>query len=490
MIHKEEIDNKSAELGVHVSNVQRDYVFGWLLSGLFQRGNPLRELLILKGGNAFRKVYFENARFSNDLDFSTEVELSEDVLRDGVAQACIYAKAGSGVEFLVDQNRIGARNLAEEESTLYEARVYFKSFYGEEDLTLKVKLDVKEFDRIFLPVQTRKLIHAYSDHDRCQANVRCLKLEELLASKLKALLQRQHSPDLYDFVYSIFFQKVLDVARREIITTFLKKTIYEPTPQVARNLLLELPFQVLRGLWNEYLVCPKVSVVSFDDAESSFRTSIAELFGLIAPQPRPAFATVGVGGAGRLSFYGSGYRETIMEAGRLRRLLKLVYDGFERLVEPYALAFKRRKDGVAREYFYAWDLSGGRSGQTGIKSFISDNVQSVQLTEQSFEPRFPIELAGGGGYFSATSFSNDPGTLSSFGKAPPRSRAGASGFSRSASSLFGRSRGKTASPFGITYTVQCPYCNKRFKRDRLDTKLNEHKDQYGNRCDGSVGFIV
>ncbi|MHB1141657.1 MAG: nucleotidyl transferase AbiEii/AbiGii toxin family protein [Sulfuricaulis sp.] len=490
MINKDEIEQKSEQLGVHVSNVQRDYVFGWLLAGLFQQDNPLRDLLILKGGNAFRKAYFENARFSNDLDFSTEVELSEEILRDGVSQACVFAKASSGVEFLIDQSRIGTRSLAQEESTLYEARVYFKSFYGEEDITLKVKLDIKEFDRIFLPVQTRKLIHAYSDHSKCQGELRCLKLEELLASKLKALLQRRHSPDLYDFVYSIFFQKALDVTRREIITTFLKKTIYEPTPQVARNLLLELPFQALRGLWNEYLVCPKVSAVTFEDAEVIFRSSIAELFGLIAPKPQPAFATTGVGGDARVSFYGSSYRDTIMEAGRLKRLLKLVYDGYERLVEPYALAFKRRKDGIAQEYFYAWDLSGGQSGQIGIKSFISDNVQSVQLTEQTFQPRFPIELAGGSGYFSATSFSSRTDSSSAFGASRPRSQSRSSGFGRTSSSLFGGSRKKTGSPFGITYTVQCPYCNKRFKRDRLDTKLNEHKDRYGNRCYGRTGFIV
>jgi hypothetical protein len=179
-----------------------------------------------------------------------------------------------------------------------------------------------------------------------------------------------------------------------------------------------------------------------------------------------------------------------MEAGRLRRLLKLVYDGHERLVEPYALAFKRRQDGVAREYFYAWDLSGGRSMQTGIKSFVSDNVQSVHLTEQTFEPRFPIELAGGGGYFSTSSFSTDSGTHSSFGNAAPRSRTSTSGFGRSSTSHFGRSRTKTTNAFGITYTVQCPYCNKRFKRDKLDTKLNEHRDQYGNRCFGRLGSIV
>jgi hypothetical protein len=36
MIDKAEIDTKADELGVHTSNVQRDYVFGWLLAGVYQ----------------------------------------------------------------------------------------------------------------------------------------------------------------------------------------------------------------------------------------------------------------------------------------------------------------------------------------------------------------------------------------------------------------------------------------------------------------------
>ncbi|MFZ0321590.1 MAG: nucleotidyl transferase AbiEii/AbiGii toxin family protein [Candidatus Sulfotelmatobacter sp.] len=74
--------------------------------------------------------------------------------------------------------------------------LYIKSFYGEEDARIRVDLDVKEYDRIFLPMQTRRLIHSYSDAQLCQGDIRCLKLEEMLASKLKALLQRQHLPDL------------------------------------------------------------------------------------------------------------------------------------------------------------------------------------------------------------------------------------------------------------------------------------------------------
>lgn len=462
MIEKPEIDAKAEELGVHAANVQRDYIFGWLLSTVYRADNPLRPLLVLKGGNCFRKAYFEHARFSNDLDFSTQTELDVELLLQGLTQACAVAKENSGVEFLIDDSRVSEKRLADKESRIYEARVYFKSFYGEEDVRIRVDLDVKEYDRIFLPIQTRRLIHSYSDASSCQGDIPCLKLEELLASKLKALLQRRHSPDLYDFVHAVFFQKTLNISRREVVSTFLKQTIYEPEPMIARNLLLELPFQVIRQFWNEYLVCPKLSLFSFDDAEGWFKTAVGEIFSLVEPR----FAYAGRAGRSALNYFPSAFRAEIMEAGRLRRLLRFVYDGLERMVEPYALAFKRRRDGIGREYFYAWDQTGGRSGEVGIKSYTADKVQSVAMTEETFEPRFPIELAKSGQYFGKPYFSGS-----------------ATGFATS-------SRKPKASGFSLEYTVECPYCQKRFKRSRYDTKLNEHKDRFGNRCYGRAGYMV
>lgn len=402
MIDKPEIDAKADDLGVHRSNVQRDYAFGWLLSAFYQPDNPLQQLLILKGGNCFRKAYFEHARYSNDLDFSTQSEADPELLLSGIKQACTDARNRSGVEFLVDESRVAEKRMSDGDSRMFEARIYFRSFYGnDEDLRLRVNLDVKEFDSIFLPIQTRRLIHSYSDASACQANLRCFKLEELLASKLKALLQRRHSPDLYDFVHSLFFQKALAVSRREVLTTFLKQTIYEPSPASAKGLLLQLPFELIRGFWNQYLVCPKLSLFTFDEAETWFKSTVNEIFALA--EPRPEFAARGWGAAP--VFYSANLRDPIMEGGRLQRVLRLVYDGYERLVEPYSLTFKRRQDGVGREYFYAWDRSGGSSGQVGIKSFLAEKVQSVSLTEETFEPRYPVELSkGDAGYFGRPYF--------------------------------------------------------------------------------------
>jgi hypothetical protein len=151
-----------------------------------------------------------------------------------------------------------------------------------------------------------------------------------------------------------------------------------------------------------------------------------------------------------------------MEAGRLQRTMRIVYDGYTRLVEPYAIAFKRRQDGVGQEYFYAWDRSGGRSGSVGIKSFFPDKVRLAEITDEEFEPRFPIEMAKSGvGYFSGTSFSTG--------------RSGGRGRSAAATSA---------------HLVECPVCQKRFRRKTTNTRLNPHKDRFGNRCYGLSGHLV
>jgi predicted nucleotidyltransferase component of viral defense system len=70
VIDRDEIDATSKLLGVDTSNVQRDYLYGWLLAGLYGDNPLMRDRLVLKGGNAFRKGYFVNTRFSGDLDFA------------------------------------------------------------------------------------------------------------------------------------------------------------------------------------------------------------------------------------------------------------------------------------------------------------------------------------------------------------------------------------------------------------------------------------
>ncbi|MET0116023.1 MAG: nucleotidyl transferase AbiEii/AbiGii toxin family protein [Sedimenticola sp.] len=467
MIERNEIDAMAESLGVHPSHVQRDYVHGWILSLLYSNSS-LADRLILKGGNCLRKGYFEHSRYSRDVDFTTPVGISDEELGrelNGIADA-LDEKAG--IVFDTSRTVVGDKKRADSEKKISEAKLYFRDFYGKEsEIVLGVRLDVTQFDKIHLPIQERALIHPYSDRSACNAAIKCVKLEEILATKMRCLLQRKHIADLFDLVYAAVISPDIEIDRSQLLSTFFRITVFGANPSVAKGLFLDLPIEALGRFWSKYISCPNHSWFDFDHA----KVTLFELIdGLIPGQPEHHFDQ---------TFFPSKLRNPILEAADSQTLLRLIYGGIERLVEPYDLAFKVRRDGVAREYLYAYDTVGGTSSGPGLKTFVSENVQSIETTDIEFEPRFDIETNKSGSAESVSRFEGAGRAVSSnpFGarRARPRSR---------------RPSKPASIGFGIEYKVECPYCGKQFKRKKMDTKLNKHKDKYGNPCYGKIGFLV
>lgn len=283
-----------------------------------------------------------------------------------------------------------------------------------------------------------------------------MKLEELLASKLKCLLQRRHTADLFDLVFSIFVNRDLEVNRAEVLSTFFRKTIYERSPGVAKQLLLELPLVALRTAWSRYIIAPIQGFLDFDQALEQFQIIINDIF-----------RAYPIGGRAAFAYFPSTLRSPILQAGGDRKLLRLTYDGVARIVEPYSLVFKRRKDGHGEEYLYVYDRTGGRTSGPGIKSLINRKIQSLDVLDERFDPRYPVELAKAGEFSGRGYFARSFGSSTGIRTARIRSLR-----------------------HGWRYTVECSYCNRRFKRMRRNTALKPHKDAYGNQCYGRRGLIV
>jgi predicted nucleotidyltransferase component of viral defense system len=396
MIDDSEIEAKAEEFRLRPLEVQKDYVYGWLLYAIVQRP-VLSQQLILKGGNALRKAYLPDTRLSKDLDFSAKTTVPRDVLERELMEVRTLVTERTGVQF-TDQN-VRGKDLAIPEVEAVEARLYFRSFYGEESLNIRAQLDITEFDRIYLPIQNRALIHPYSDAASCAANIPCHKLEEILASKLTTLLHRRRAGDLFDLLFATMFRDRFGVSRREVVTTFLRKSVFERDVAAAREQLRAVPLESFRGLWTS-LTAPLAGLFDFEFVTNNFQGLIENLFSLVAPQPAPNFGGVAVGGGARLSggggvagYFPSNIRNSIVGAGRSQTMVELTYGGYQRLVEPYKLEYRvRKKDGRGLEYFWGFDTSGGSSGKTGIKQFICDEIQSVRPTTRQFSPRYPVEL--------------------------------------------------------------------------------------------------
>ena len=412
MIADQEIEQKGREFSIAAPDVEKDYVYGWLLKAIYARPQ-LASRLVLKGGQAIRKVYLPQTRYSKDLDFSATEPLDPAFMQGALRAVCDDVAAATGVKFL-DQVVIRDKNLPIEGIEAFEVRLYFKGFYGERDINLKAQLDITQFEKIYLPVQSRALVHPYSDAAACAGVIRAQKLEEILASKLTAMLHRRKPVDLFDLLYSILVAKEYPASRLEVVTTFLRKSIFGPQPNQAKEQLIAIPVAEYETDWPSLLI-PSGALMAFSFVTANFRSLIDSLFALLVPAtPAPSIARVGqiatglrsvprgIAVPGRLSGF-SGFggvnplradtRQVLISAAHHRHMVDMVYTGHRRLVEPYKLEYYVRKsDGHGSEYFWGFDTTGGKSGKIGIKQFFCDKIVSANESSMSFTPRFPVEL--------------------------------------------------------------------------------------------------
>ncbi len=204
MIPEREIREKARGFGVQVSTIERDYAQNWLLKNLSTMD------MALKGGTGIRKVYFGDYRFSDDLDFTLFEVVGKEELEALIKESVKKAKDESGINFSED---IGFQ----ENDNGFEINVYFQITQRRENIT-KIKIDItkSENEKILLPLNTKDVIHPYSDS--LNAKVKVYSLEETMAEKLRSLFQRTRPRDLYDVWYlwdKIDKSIVLDVFKKK-----------------------------------------------------------------------------------------------------------------------------------------------------------------------------------------------------------------------------------------------------------------------------------
>jgi predicted nucleotidyltransferase component of viral defense system len=69
MIKPREIQQKARLGGVRNQQFEKDYILWWILFGIAKH-EQLSKAIVFKGGTVLKKVYFEDYRFSEDLDFT------------------------------------------------------------------------------------------------------------------------------------------------------------------------------------------------------------------------------------------------------------------------------------------------------------------------------------------------------------------------------------------------------------------------------------
>lgn len=189
MIRPGEIQKIASEHQVQDTQIQKDYVIGWILKGISQNAF-LKEHLIFKGGTVLKKIWFPDYRFSEDVDFTFQ--------GDGWSRERIGAEFALVSDWIYEESRIVVALHADVGSAnQYKGYLRFQGpLGGERD----IKLDISTDELIYYNIEEKEVIDHYSDNDNTYV-IRAYSLEESLAEKLRCVLQRTISRDIYDIWY-------------------------------------------------------------------------------------------------------------------------------------------------------------------------------------------------------------------------------------------------------------------------------------------------
>lgn len=177
-----------SRLGIGWETLERDYVLSWVLAGI-ARTESLRETLIFKGGTALKKCYFGEYRFSEDLDFSGVddapvgkgmQEAMRAACQDAAGLLDAYAPAVFECERYTERE---PHPHGQEAFTIRAQLPWHRSLH------VRVKVEISVDEPVLRPALAREVIHDYGEP--LDARIRVYALEEIVAEKLRAILQHQ-----------------------------------------------------------------------------------------------------------------------------------------------------------------------------------------------------------------------------------------------------------------------------------------------------------
>lgn len=459
MISRSDIEQRVREWGLREEVVEKDYIIGWVLWGI-GRDERLGSAWAFKGGTSLKKCYIETYRFSEDLDFTVLPggPVSEAEVGPLVAGILERVSAESGIDF---SQRVPMFK-THPSGHYTEGRVYYVGPRRFPTVS-SIRIDLISSEHVARPCVRRQISHPYPDELPTPATILTYGFEEVFAEKIRAMGERGRPRDLYDII-NLYRRRGLELdpaSVREVLAEKCQtKGLEVPTIQTV---LVQERRAELQAEWENMLAHQLPMLPPLEDFLLELPNLFSWLEGATVPQvlrtvagvavdedpdwtPPPTAQTWGL----------SIPMETIRFAAANHLCVDLGYGGSRRLVEPYSLRRTRQGNLV---------LHAIRADDRQHRSYRVDRIQSASATQRSFVPQYLIE------------FSTTGAISASLARAPIARPRG------------GSARSSNEAP----YTIQCPYCNKQFRRRSVtDTILNEHKAPGGYRCAGSGhrGYLV
>jgi predicted nucleotidyltransferase component of viral defense system len=396
MIPKAQILQFAGSYELQPTTVQKDYVIGWLLRTISL--HPELSKWVFKGGTCLKKCYFETYRFSEDLDFTIpkEVKVDKGSIQTNLDEVASEIESLSGLTFpradwKIDEYENKSGNAS------FQVKIPFDGPLKLPPRSLqRVKFDLTQDEMLADEPVMRDLHHIYSDKLEPPPKIRCYSIEEILAEKTRALVERYgRARDVYDVInISRNFRSEINPNRAAELThsKFKFKKLEKPSVDYV---MTSIDIDLLKSNWDNQLAHQINDLPAVESYISDLRNAIAWWLEPTLAAPQLPVMPQAIGGTVERQKFPEvlpgdalSALDKIRRAARNRFLVIVEYKGSKRLVEPYSL----RYPATGNEILHVWEVTKSGLPSDQHKSFVTNRLTYVSTSYQTFMPKWEIEL--------------------------------------------------------------------------------------------------
>ena len=160
MIRPAEIQKKANKERVRDTQIEKDYILTWILTGVAANG-VLSKALAFKGGTVLKKFYFKDYRYSEDLDFTlVDDSISNEAIQDVFKEVFQYVREEANIPLAMEDFGI-------HETGNINFYITYVGPLGGVGANKSVKVDISRTEKLCFKLENRPMFDSYTDQEDC-----------------------------------------------------------------------------------------------------------------------------------------------------------------------------------------------------------------------------------------------------------------------------------------------------------------------------------
>ena len=248
--------------------IEKDYIISWILHCISK--TPLKNEFVFCGGTAIKRVYFQDHRFSEDIDLLSDKKIPLEKIVNHL-ECLKHAQNETNLLINIDHKTI------QDKKDRIQMYLHYDGFDAISGVPKEIRLDFTMNRERYGKTNVTDIIKTYSDLKDTHSTLSVMSLETILATKLGLLfdITRNEPRDVYDIWFLLDNVNHIENQFNQVLDIFKQKYSFRLS---LSSISSKLKNQSIEKNWNMRLMKQIPLVPSYHDVIQKIEIELINLF--------------------------------------------------------------------------------------------------------------------------------------------------------------------------------------------------------------------